>query len=95
MTMYRKVPAEVEARQWDASKGFDNAVELAIWCNGTFDYDAHVGQVEKTYYWGIAFLGGGFDHFARPGQYILKHVDGTFSKMNVDKFEATYEKSTK
>ena len=95
MTMYRKIPAEVEARLWDASQGFDNAVELAIWCNGTFDYDAHLGQVEKTYYWGIAFLGNGLDYFARPGQYILKHSDGKFSKMNADKFEATYEKSTK
>ena len=95
MSMYRKIPAEVEARQWDASKGFRDACELAQWCNGDFYYDGHVGQVEKPYYWGIAFLGNGLNYYARPGQYILKHADGTFSKMNVDRFEATYEKSTK
>ena len=95
MTMYRKIPAEVEARQWDASQGFDNAVELAAWCNGTFEYDAHLGQFVKTYYWTIILdrLDGYLT--ARPGEYIIKHPGEGFSTMSAKQFEATYEKRTK
>ena len=94
MTMYHKIPAEVEARRWDASKGLEDAQDLALWCGGVFCFDENTGQEMKSYYWIIVFRDSGSRN-ARPGDYIIKHHSGNFYKMRATDFEATYEKSTK
>ena len=92
--MYRKIPADVEARQWDASQGLEASQDLALWCGGVFTFDDNAGQEMKTYYWSIILAR--LDGFvtARPGEYIIKHPGGGFSTMSTKQFEATYEKAS-
>jgi len=95
MSMYHKIPVEVDARQWDASQGLEAAQDLALWCGGVFTFDDNAGQEMKTYYWSI--VPDRPDGFvtAHPSEYIINHPGGGFSTMSAKQFEATYEKSTK
>ena len=93
---FRKKPAEVEAVRFIADVyGIDPIADmkaLAEWCGGEFDYDNHVGQERKTYYWSmmIPTLEGRMR--ASYGDWIIRGVQGEFYPIKPDIFEQTYER---
>ncbi len=86
MTMFRKKPVVIEARQWDGSA--DQASLLCGWINGwdrTARYFNDSGDCSLV----IVTLEG--DHYASPGDWIIKGVAGEFYPCKPDIFAATYE----
>lgn len=103
MAMYRKLPVEVEARQFEG--GAANATPLIDWmlasgCTATWSeaYEAwesedgsmsHPARPE-----GITIRTMEGDMLARPGDYVIRGVAGEFYPCRSDIFEATYESAT-
>lgn len=83
MSLYRKKPVVIKARQMPPWDDFPGTHMLARWCGGRFGVD------EAGEYMVIATLEG--DHKARPGDWIIKGVQGEFYPCKPDIFEATYE----
>ena len=91
MSMYRKKPAVVDARQFSGLSTIIDVYRLADWCGGTFDHDTHPGQEQKTYYWSISIPTLEGTMRATIGDWIIKGVQGEFYPCKPDIFEATYE----
>lgn len=90
-TKYRKKPAVVEARKFDGMGNLTDAENLAEWCGGVFRYDNMPGQELKTYYWWIEIPTLEGTMRAKPGDYIIKGVQGEFYPCKPDIFAETYE----
>lgn len=78
MARYRKKPVEVEAIQFDGK----NQEEVARFM-GVVQYDRHSRGIE------IDTLEG--THLARPGDWIIRGIQGEYYPCKPDIFEATYE----
>jgi len=80
---YRKKPVVIEAVQWTATKeSWD-----AIMAMGNIPWKpGEMGSNTFT----IETLEG--DHLVRPGDYVIRGVQGEFYPRKPDIFEATYEK---
>ena len=98
MTMYRKLPVVIEARQFkigpkDYKEGLlitevEQVEELAIWCGGTLTkYYSHDGK----YLVSIRFDTLEGLRYVAWGDYIIKGVKGEFYPCKPDIFKATYE----
>ncbi len=85
MSLYRKKPVVIEARQ------FKNPVdigELARWCGGEWRFESHPTEHAPQIIL-IPTLEGTMT--AHPGDWIIKGVKGEFYPCKPDIFEATYE----
>ena len=88
MTLYRKKPIVIEARQYpayneaqDIDEWFEDLRKLALWCGGYLDggtYDIIIPTLEG-------------DMHSSTNDYIIKGVQGEFYPCKPDIFEATYE----
>lgn len=100
MSKYRKLPIEIEAKQWNGQ----NIVEIYNFLEGT-NYESEAEGVKtegKNFY--IKFENGGCqlgsliiktlegDMKANIGDYIIKGVNGEFYPCKLDIFKKTYEK---
>lgn len=90
MTKYQLKPKIVEARWWDATKGWTGFEELAEWCNGTVSRDNNPMNTEKAYYWYIQIPGHTQSY--HPHVVILRLEDGTYEVLDRDEFTNKYEK---
>ena len=89
MSIYRKLPIEIEARQWFATKS--NTDEIKEWTTG-WGVDLSDGIMldeEHTPTLDIDTLEGVIS--AQPGDYIVKGVNDEFYPCKPDIFEKTYE----
>ena len=86
MSLYRKKPVVVEARQF--KQPIDIGV-LAIWCGGTWYFGSTDPANHAPQYILIPTLEGTMR--ADPGDWIIKGVQGEFYPCKPDIFEATYE----
>lgn len=93
---YEPVVQSVEAVQWNATLGWEFALELAEWCGGEAVRDKNPMNTEKSYYWGISRKSNVKDQgfYAVPGDYIIKDVDGSFSILSSSDFEKTFRVGT-
>lgn len=93
MPKFRKKPVVIEAMQWlptDETGGYNNADRVRDWMNmadprvnwTTENYGAKCTILIKT-------LEGTME--AKPGDWIIKGVQGEFYPCKPDIFEATYE----
>ena len=81
MPLFRKKPVTIEARQFtDFGEGIH---DLVAWCGGNATRDALGRCIE------IDTLEGTM--IARPGDWIIKGVNGEFEPCKPDIFAATYE----
>ena len=78
---YRKKPVAIEAIQWTG----ENLTEVARFVGESAKIDFGIGET-KLY---IKTLEG--DHYATPGDYIIKGVQGEFYPCKPDIFQLTYE----
>lgn len=91
MGMYRKKPIVIEARQlprWtvttNAVEYVDEVIALAEWCGGVSRMmDGDPDRID------VPTLEGTL--MARPGDWIIKGVQGEFYPCKPDIFESTYE----
>ncbi len=81
MSLYRKKPIIIEAIQWTG----DNEVEIKEFCP-----DAIINHMSEH---GINILIPTLEgtHFATPGCFIIKGVNGEFYPCQEDIFRKTYE----
>ena len=89
---YEPVVQSVEAVQWNATLGWEFALELAEWCGGEAVRDKNPMNTEKSYYWGISRKSNDKDRgfYAVPGDYIIKDVDDRFRILTSSDFEKTF-----
>lgn len=90
---YEPVTQSVEAVQWNATLGWEFALELADWCGGVAVRDKNPMNTEKSYYWGILRKATDKDRgfYVVPGDYIIKDVDGRFSILSSGDFEKSFK----
>lgn len=86
---YRKIPVEVEVRQFTDGADKAGAQELADWCDGEVVKALKIAG-EQRYCIFIDTLEGSMR--ANPGDWIIKGVEGEFYPCRGDIFEQTYEK---
>lgn len=92
MTLYQTIHESVEARLFSGVATIAENEALALWCDGTFSYDSHPGQEQKTYYWAIWFTDAARNNVrAGPGSMILRDASGQFSVMSRSDFVAKFE----
>lgn len=86
---YRKKPVEIAAMLW--SGGAESATPIINWIldNG---HTARYHEARGPYVDSIVILTLEGDMIARPGDYIIRGVQGEFYPCKPDIFEATYEK---
>lgn len=90
MSLYRKKPVEIEARQLPGSDAepdrshYMEALGIAEWCGGAIQEDAVDGLCLF-----IATREG--EMKARPGDWIIKGVKGEFYPCDPEIFAATYD----
>jgi hypothetical protein len=97
MGIYRKKPVEIEARQLAGSNGEIHAVYQWIEQNTQGSFDPLADEVPAsgvsidpaTGFLLIATLEGVMQ--AKPGDWIIKGIQGEFYPCKPDIFEATYE----
>jgi hypothetical protein len=86
MSMFRKKPVVIEARQFTP----DNADAVAAWCGGRVERLAKPSDPTDVFTGlDIATLEGIMR--ASVGDYVIKGVKGEFYPCKPDIFEATYE----
>lgn len=84
MPKYRKKPVVIEAIQLDGTK--ENAEQVASWMNEVrYGY----GKKADGWHFDIHTLEGVMT--AKPGDFIIKGVQGEFYPCKADIFHATYE----
>lgn len=88
MARYRKLPVEIEARQFDGTVESANHALGWIGSNGGDAKRAHATRPELGLV--IHTLEG--DMRAEPGDWIIEGVEGEFYPCKPDIFTATYEK---
>jgi hypothetical protein len=79
MSYWRKIPVVIEARKFDPGRDYDEALDVVKWCGGRADDEGCI----------ISTLEG--DHLARPGDWVIRGVQGEFYPCKTAIFEATYE----
>ena len=84
MSLYRKKPVVIEARQVTV----DEHADIAAWCGGTATY-AYIDSVQVPDGVLIKTLEGVMN--AQHGDWIIKGVQGEFYPCKPDIFDATYE----
>jgi hypothetical protein len=97
MSRYRKKPVEIEARQLAGTTGDMHGVYLWIEANTQGSFDPLADEVPAsgvsidpaTGFLMIATLEGIMQ--AKPGDWIIRGVQGEFYPCKPDIFEATYE----
>ena len=83
---YRKKPVVIEAAIYDSTNGGT----IATWCGGREHYEAKASDPTDVAEWiDIPTLEGVMK--ARPGDYVIKGVNGEFYPCKPDIFEKTYE----
>jgi hypothetical protein len=91
MAMYRKKPVVIEARQFPVFLDIHDAhaagKDLAAWCGGRFYGREPLGRMIPVIE--IDTLEGTMT--ARPGDWVIKGVQGEFYPCKPDVFWATYE----
>jgi hypothetical protein len=99
MGRYRKLPVEIEARQWDGTP--DGARAIAAWANGTtgtqnvFYQEGKPGDPnlvepgEVVEIFTVYTLEG--IHIVTPGDFIIQGVEGEFYPCKPGIFAQTYE----
>ena len=80
MEKYRKKPVVIEAVQW-TGENIKEVLDFMNWRNAA--HDDEIGLMIHT-------LEG--NHYASPGDWIIKGVQGEFYPCKPDIFEKTYEK---
>ena len=94
MSLYRKKPVVIEARQFPVVLDIRDAhiagKELAAWCGGRFYDREPLGRMIPVIE--IDTLEGALT--ARMGDWIIKGVQGEFYPCKPDIFAATYEPAT-
>lgn len=88
MTWYRKVPVEVEARQWDGR--FVTAGAITEWVGERAAF-YEVNETPHRLHPEIRIDTLEGMTTASPGDYIIKGTHGEFYPCKPDIFEATYE----
>lgn len=88
---YRKKPVEVEA--WQMTDNQDEIQKIAEWIAG-FEFDEETADEDEfpefgANYIDIQTLEGTMT--ARPGDYVIRGVQGEFYPCKPDIFEVTYE----
>lgn len=86
--LYGKIPREAMVVRWDANTGHDGANALARWVGGKFVFDEQ--HPEKTYYWSIEVETDRYIFRARPGQFLLRFLEGGVGCMDAATFVSTY-----
>lgn len=89
---YQRKPQTVEAILFDASQGWDYALEIAQWCGGFASRDENSGQQDKTYYWVIHVETREGYRRLLPESWIVKKEDG-YDIIPNQLFELLYEES--
>lgn len=90
MSRFRKKPVEIEATQFVREVGGrDNSAYLSNWCGGRIRCGHHHGGTDHDVWMEIPTLEGNMH--ARPGDWIIKGVQGEFYPCKPDIFAATYE----
>jgi hypothetical protein len=84
MGLYRKKPVVIEAELF--TPGDAAGIALARWCGGEY-FPAIPSNVTPVIF--IATMEGRME--ARPGDWIIKGVQGEFYPIKNDIFEQTYE----
>ena len=86
---YRKKPVRIEAMRFNNDELVMGGV--ARWCGGRVRSEAKASDHTDVAYWlEIPTLEGVMT--ARPGDYIIKGVQGEFYPCKPDIFESTYER---
>lgn len=80
MPQFRKKPVVIEARQ--TGQDYDEDCDILGWCGGH-----PLKESECLFY--IDTLEGA--HYVRPGDWVIKGVQGEFYPCKPDIFEQTYE----
>lgn len=90
--IYQRKPQTVDATLFDASQGWDHALEIARWCGGSASRDENPGQQDKTYCWVIYVeTWEGYQRLL-PGSWIVKKEDG-YDIIPNQLFELLYEET--
>jgi hypothetical protein len=87
VSLYRKKPVVIEARQLAITDERENLDALAAWCDGAVRFTYRNGEPVPHII--IRTLEG--DHRADAGDWIIKGVKGEFYPCKPDIFEQTYE----
>lgn len=87
MPLYRKKPVVIEARR--ATGTPESNREIIDWTRGSNTPTSMDEHPERGKCLSIATLEG--SHWASPGDYVIKGVQGEFYFCKPDIFEATYE----
>jgi hypothetical protein len=76
---YRQKPVVIEARVFDPGADYDAACDVTRWCGGrATDDGCEIDTLEGT-------------HLARPGDYVIRGVQGEFYPCKPEIFKKTYE----
>ncbi len=87
MARYRKKPVEIEAAQFDGTKESANQILAWIGSNEENARRAHNAKPEA----GLVIVTLEGDMRAKPGDWIIRGVQGEFYPCKPDIFDATYE----
>ena len=90
MSVFRKKPVEIEARQFVKGSTPGHGYEIASWCGGRFNTDVKPSDPSDVRYSiSIPTLEGVMT--ASEGDWVIRGVNGEFYPCKPDIFEKTYE----
>ena len=90
MSVFRKKPVEIEARQFVKGSTPGHGYEIASWCGGRFNTDVKPSDPSDVRYSiSIPTLEGVMT--ASEGDWIIRGVNGEYYPCKPDIFEKTYE----
>jgi hypothetical protein len=76
---YQKRPVEIQARQFDPGVDYDEACDVVGWCGGrAVEEGCEIDTLEGVM-------------LARPGDWVIRGVQGEFYPCKPEIFEKTYE----
>lgn len=88
MSIYRKLPVEIEAIQWQGRKSWGELVDNLIKCKADFEpFGLYTGDESEEL--AIGTLEGRMK--VSVGDYVIRGVNGEFYPCKPDIFEKTYE----
>ena len=86
---HRKKPVEIEAKQWNGSEGWAQAI--VAWIERSGEHEAQHLTEPNGWDNAIAIKTLEGTMHAQPGDWIIRGVQGEFYPCKPDIFEATYE----
>lgn len=90
MARYRKIPVTIDAEQWDGSvEGATRVIDWILSCDGTARFHDAPDNMQSLNQIAIDTLEGTMR--AKPGDYIIKGVQGEFYPCDSGIFDQTYE----